>query len=442
MVVKISPEVLDSVASELTAMSGKLPGLLSRARGLDVSWAVSGLADAPAWAEDTTVDLRARLGLVRMINSQTVNGLNKPGPFNWLDIAGARAPVATSLTNLHSLETQPSTNATWARRPNESLDDWITRLQGQALDQFPMLDGAGQPIAEAYSWWNDYLSVLAAGGFSSLAAVTIGRTQLARAAVPRLEALYQAGRISEKTLANFKARYTVYKAPGTTIQGLIQKIIPYEKLNGLPPKVTQWLVGQGLMRGLPVAEGALPGEAASALKLVFGSEWIDPRTVGGIADDIVRVPRGASNLAEVGRLAPWGEKLGTLGRTAGFLRGAGVVGGVMSTGFDVANLVSEGNPVEAFKRDKAGYVADVSQTLFDASLTAAIIAPNPVTWGAVAVTGVVYAGAELVDHWDDVSHAASEAADWTGDRLSDVGDAVSDSIDKVKDSKVNPMNWF
>lgn len=64
------------------------------------------------------------------------------------------------------------------------------------------------------------------------------------------------------------------------------------------------------------------------------------------------------------------------------------------------------------------------------------------TWGAVAVTGVVYAGAELVDHWDDVSHAADEAADWAGDRLSDAGDAVSDTVDKVKDSKVDPMNWF
>jgi hypothetical protein len=75
-----------------------------------------------------------------------------------------------------------------------------------------------------------------------------------------------------------------------------------------------------------------------------------------------------------------------------------------------------------------------------------MIAPNPVTWGAVAVTGVVYGGARLVEHWDDVTHAADEAVDWAGDKLGDAADAVggtiSDGFDAVKDSKLNPGNWF
>ena len=75
-----------------------------------------------------------------------------------------------------------------------------------------------------------------------------------------------------------------------------------------------------------------------------------------------------------------------------------------------------------------------------------MIAPSPGTWGAVAGTGGVYGGARLVEHWDDVTHAAGEAVDWAGDRLDDaadaVGDTISDGFDAVKDSKLIPGNWF
>lgn len=446
MEVKIHADVLDRVARELTTLSGTLPGLLDEARRLEVSWATAGLTEVPAWAQDTTVDLRARIGLVRMAENQKVTGLALPGGFDWTDVAGARTRVSLALANLggaQQLQTQQSTTATWARRPGESLDDWVVRVQGQALEQLPLLDGHGQPIAEGLDWYGGYLDMLAAGGWSAASALTVGKAELAKAVLPKLEQVLTPrfialGFTEEGVAARFaslRVTYATYKAPGTTMQSLLMKVIPSQQLNRVPPRVSQWLTSTGLRHTLPAAEGALPASAGNAMKTVFGTGWTS-------ADGSVTLPRGASNLVTVGKEAAWGDKVASVGRTAGVLRGVGIVGGVASTGYDVANLISEGDPREAFAKDKAGYVADVSKTLFDGSMTAAMIAPSPVTWGAVAVTGAVYAGAELVDHWDDVKHTTGAAAGWLGDRAHDAGHAVTDGLDAVAHSKVNPMNWF
>lgn len=125
----------------------------------------------------------------------------------------------------------------------------------------------------------------------------------------------------------------------------------------------------------------------------------------------------------LGRAAGW---LGTPGATT-FSRRAGVVGGVASTGLDAYNLYKQGNPVEAFEREGAGYVADVARTGFSASTTAFFVAPNPVTGGAVIVTGVVWAGAEVWDEWgDDIKDFGADAWDATSDFAGDAWDATSD----------------
>lgn len=117
----------------------------------------------------------------------------------------------------------------------------------------------------------------------------------------------------------------------------------------------------------------------------------------------------------------------------------GIAGGVVGTGKGVYDLYQQGNPVKAFKKDKAGYVADVAQTTFTASTTAFLVAPNPVT-GAIAVgSGVTWAGAEVVDHWDDISDTtskiASDAWDKGSDAVDKVGEAASDVKDKAGDVK-------
>ncbi len=95
----------------------------------------------------------------------------------------------------------------------------------------------------------------------------------------------------------------------------------------------------------------------------------------------------------------------------GAMRGLGVAGGAFSTATGAYNLYQQGNPVDAFEREGAGYVADVAETAFSASSTAFLVAPNPVTATLAVTSGVVWAGAEIVDNWDSISEGAGDALD-------------------------------
>jgi hypothetical protein len=145
--------------------------------------------------------------------------------------------------------------------------------------------------------------------------------------------------------------------------------------------------------------------------------------------------------------------LRSVGSVAGGLRLLGVAGSAFATvdsGIGLYNSWQSGEMSESWNdggvHGKAKVIGDVAEVAFNGSLTAAMIAPSPVTWGAVAVTGVVYGGARLVEHWDDVTDAVGDAAGWTGDKVSGaadaVGDTIGDGVEAVKDSKLNPGNWF
>ncbi|MFC7468463.1 hypothetical protein ACFQVA_14250 [Actinomadura keratinilytica] len=105
------------------------------------------------------------------------------------------------------------------------------------------------------------------------------------------------------------------------------------------------------------------------------------------------------------------------------------------------NVALQGNPKEAFKREGAGYVADVAEVGFNASLTAATVAPNPVTIGLAVGTGLVYAGAKVVANWDEVKAGASKAASWAGKKAAQVG---KETLNAAKDlaKKADPRNWI
>jgi hypothetical protein len=113
--------------------------------------------------------------------------------------------------------------------------------------------------------------------------------------------------------------------------------------------------------------------------------------------------------------------------TTVMLKRAGVVGGGVSTVLDAKQLVDHGDPRKAFQREGAGYVADVARTGFSASSTAFLVAPNPVTGAAVVGTGVVWAGAEIWDNWDDITDLADE----TWDRATELFDAP---VERVEDA--------
>lgn len=424
--VEIDPAVLLRTGRELQSYAERVSALRSRASALGAGWALAPLTATQEWAGDTIADLSARIALVEAANNQIVAGLRAVG-FSPMELAAASAPVSQSVAGVLrvlQLSRSEPLNVTWKRRPDESLDDWVTRLEGQAIDRLPYLGGAGPVAAEVYDWYSTYGNLVYAGGLSALAAKTLAITETAQWVVPKLQGL----RASSTTMSLGQRAALWYLQPKTTYAA---------------PFSGRGLIGNNLIKGLNQYEGMAGAppwlqRAATHSGNIFGRPWVDAAgTTFG---------RGQSNLISVAQESAAGSRLATLGRTAGFLRGAGVVGGVVSSGYDIANIASQGNPIEAFKRDKAGYVADYAKLGLDASLTAALIAPNPVTWGAVAVTGVIYGGAELVDHWDDVTAATSDAAHWAGDQadkvVDSVGDGLGDAVDTVKDSKVNPMNWF
>lgn len=199
--------------------------------------------------------------------------------------------------------------------------------------------------------------------------------------------------------------------------------------------VTGLLKANAMSKGVaPVFQTGLVGRTILNRMLASGgraAQWAEWMLAGagrhqGLPGALRQPPAwaGAGTRLPTGGWAPMGNVLrGGLAAT----RVLGVAGGVFSTGVGVHNLIQQGNPVDAFQREGAGYVADVAETAFSASTTAFLIAPNPVT-GALAVgSGLVWAGAEVVDHWDEISEGASKAWDTVtdGDTWKSVGDTLT-----------------
>ena len=203
-------------------------------------------------------------------------------------------------------------------------------------------------------------------------------------------------------------------------------------------------------------DGSFPwgSGAMGALRVFRTSAWLRALSRSGFEEALSRFPTFNTGLFGRG-LAAVGERIPGLAggaawlRTPGattFFRRAGIVGGAVSTAVDAANLVRQGNPVEAFQREGAGYVADVARTGFSASTTAFFVAPNPVTGAMVIGTGAVWLGAEVWDHWgDDISEAVGDAWDATTDFAGDAADAVGDAWDSAADTAgdvVSSLNPF
>ena len=54
-------------------------------------------------------------------------------------------------------------------------------------------------------------------------------------------------------------------------------------------------------------------------------------------------------------------------------------------------------------------------------------------------TGIVYGGLKVVEHWDDITEGAGKAADWVGDKASDIGNDIADGA-KELGSALNPFD--
>jgi hypothetical protein len=150
----------------------------------------------------------------------------------------------------------------------------------------------------------------------------------------------------------------------------------------------------------------------------------------------------ARGMSAVPALRPAGSWLSNASRATPVFRRLGIAGGAFSTVMDAHHLIEQGNPVDAFQREGAGYVADVARTGFSASTTAFLIAPNPVTGGAVLVTGAVWLGAEAWDHREAIGDAVATGAEFAWDHSlpgtvwnhrEEIGDAFNSGVDMAQD---------
>jgi len=486
----VDKHVLKATADALTTLAADLPGLLSAADGLDVGGEVAQLRAAPTWASETAVDLRARIGLVeRMEHGDTDFTSFEVTPEMLTQMAGGSMPVDEQLYALEASEVAKSKGEKgildWDGAQNFS--DWIEKVEAKALEHLPLLDDQGELIEKGIHAFDEYQDLLKAGGMSSMAVTALGKTQAysllfkvtSRWGDLGVDALCARGMVQEadwlrRGIAAVDSMYLSGKrtlfAPGTAMPWLKAQAVKYvlksqtfedalaaaragtnvrgEASVGARVLNTPF-IRDNMDRLVGIANSTNAGRIADITGNIFGRPWTTTVTNAAGEVETVVVARNATNLLKV---AGADGVLASL-KVAGGLRVLGVAGSAFATvdsGIGLYHSISSGelakNWTEGGTQGKAKVIGDIAEVGFNASLTAAMIAPNPVTWGAVAVTGVIYGGARLVEHWDDVTQAVSDAADWTGDKISDaadaVGDTIGDGVDAIKNSPINPGNWF
>ncbi|MEO3754302.1 hypothetical protein [Streptomyces sp. B6B3] len=192
---------------------------------------------------------------------------------------------------------------------------------------------------------------------------------------------------------------------------------------GMTPRVAGWLGGSH--------------SAASYGGFMRNGSWFIPTAQ---QSNLLRVAGGSytSSIASgSSRLSSFGTAMSNMSKASGLLRGAGVAGSAFGTVTGVVDLVNQGNPVEAFQNDPSGYTVDVTGTAFNASMTAALVCPNPVTVGLAVGTGIAYGAALVWDNWDTITdpqtyvnaaNAVVDAGEAVVDTVADVGGDIVDGI--------------
>jgi hypothetical protein len=462
----VNPDDLEQLAKLLDGRGGlqdKLDESFTRASRLGVSSKLTSLKPLRSWVSDTAPDLRKRATFARLESGDPNAGLLWAG-FSAKDLEKYKSegvgPDVLLLANSVAASNDPNADQ-FKRQPDESLSDWIERLEAHAIAKIPGLQPHEETIATMIGLYGDWGSITTASAVVTIQGASLTKTLLGnslkagalRTWKTRLGVTLRGSdsgliRSAGNGLIKWAPKIRSLSAPGSWLPGQLGRMFSgsslYQNASRIPltsgvrgdllGNAYNWVRNTPLMRGFGVN---------NAIDFVVGSDEI-AKTFGGLTHagqpvaragnaSLLKVFSNASRAAgETGGLR---AGLGAAAKTAGFLRGAGIVGGVVSTGFSAANVISQGNPVEAFKRNGAGYVADVAEVGFNASLTAAMVAPNPITIGLAVGTGLIYGGAKVVEHWDDIKKGAGEAKKWVGDKAKDLGKSIAKS-------KANPMNWF
>ena len=451
-----NPDDLDQLAKLIDGRGGlrdRVDEAFTRASSLGVTSKLGALKPLRAWANDTGPDLRKRATIARLEDGDPQAGLLWAGfsPEELRNYQGdGLTPDLLLLANSVAASDDPKAYD-FKRRPDETVNDYVERLAAHALEQIPGMPLHEETIATLVGLFGDWHSVALAAGVvtvsgTSLTRVVIGNhvnTTSGRALRIRMGAMLRSSgvgfvRWSGNKLVKWSPPVRSVSAPGSwmpsRLGGLFANSATYQDAARVPgtTNVRGDLFGKGWdrFRALPFMQGS---RANAAIDFMVGSDTA-ARVFGGTTHSkqavtragqasLFRVARNAAALQRGVNAVPGASAgstfragLGAAAKTAGFLRGAGVVGGVAATGFSLWNAIDKDHG-QAWKENKAKYIGDWAEVGFNASLTAAMIAPNPITIGAAVVTGVVYGGAKIVENWPAIKGGAKKAANWAGKKV-------------------------
>ncbi|MBT2451346.1 PE-PGRS family protein [Streptomyces sp. ISL-43] len=457
-----NPDDLDQLAKLIDGRGGirdKMDEAFTRASSLGVRGKLGALNPLRAWANDTAPDLRKRATYARLEDGDPEAGLRWAGfsPEELKNYQGdGITPDVLLLANSVAASEDPKAYQ-FKREADESLYDWLERLTAHAINEIPGLPFHEKSIETLVGLFGDWHSLVLAAGVvtvsgTSLTRVLVGNTFQQGAAAAwklRVGTMLQSSSVpgmrwSGSKIAGWAPKIRSLGAPGAWLPGqlggMFSNSAGYQNASRVP--FTTNLRGDVFgaawdgFRSLPLirSEGG-----QKAINFLVGSDKV-AQQYGGLTHSGQPVARaGQANLRTVFKgaaaAAPEGTSsfragMGAATKTAGFFRGLGVVGGVASTGLSAANVASQGWPWDAFEKKGVGYIADIAEVGFNASLTAAMVAPTPFTVGAAVVTGVIYGGLKVAENWPAVKEGLGKAKDWTKDKAKSLA------------KKANPMNWF
>ncbi|ANB07868.1 mucin-2 [Streptomyces ambofaciens] len=383
----------------------KLDEAFTRASQLGVRDKLAAIKPMQSWTGDTAVDLRRRAAILRAEKGDPKAAALYAG-FKPEDLKGLTLPPDAMLIANASIAGGDKFDAAWLKRkPGETYQDWLQRIPGDAVAKVSGDENLGEVVG-------DYIELTA------LASTVPGAFKMATLGTLSLVKRFKHG--------------DFMKAPGTTLAQILKGRPP----SLLPARIAR--LGAQIGRSTPTV----------VLDVLTGSDKLAQLHGGRLyawEANLLRVGNNvgkASRVAGAGRLGALKSGAGAALRTAGWWRAAGIGGSAVSTVIGAYDVYQEGNPVDAFKRDKAGYVSKVSGVAFNASLTAAMVAPNPITIGAAVVTGAVYGVSSIVDNWDTVKKFPGKVADagaWAGKKVAEGAGKLADGAKKLG-SALNPFD--
>ncbi|MER7865896.1 hypothetical protein ABTZ90_02300 [Streptomyces cellulosae] len=383
----VNPQDLEQLAKLLDGRGGtgnKLDEAFSRASALGVSGKLAAIRPMRSWISDTAPELRRKAAYARLENGDPLAGLLLAG-FTPEQLKNKDLPPDILLVANAAASDDQVDDGWLKKKDGETLDDWLVRIQGDAVTQLTGNEKLGKAV-----------STYIEGAANLSAFFTASTTAL----------------LGGKSLISYFKSSKVLNAPGTFTARLING--HWDKLSRIP-KAGSWLTR--------VPASALTGSDEAAM------------LAGYMRNGAFYLP--TSTEANLLRVAQRGG-LANAAKAAGWMRGLGIVGSAGATAWGVANLATMDHG-KAWKEDKAKYLSNWTGTAFNASLTAAMVAPNPVTVGLAVGTGLAYAGTLVWDNWDSISKGAEEAADWVGDKAEKAGEAISDGAKKLG-SALNPFD--